>query len=80
MVDKLVEECIEAVKEVKLVKITSTGNENKRKCSSCTLYLVLFLIIFLINIGIGTYSIYFHWYLKKNVARVKFGTRTQTTI
>ena len=65
MVDKLVEECTEAVKEVKLVKITSTGNENKRKCSSCTLYIVLFLVIFLINIGIGTNSIYFYWYLKK---------------
>ena len=65
MVDKLVEECTEAVKEVKLVKITSTGNENKRKCSSCTLYIVLFLVIFLINIGIGTTSIYFYWYLKK---------------
>ena len=31
--DKLVEECTENVGEVKLVKITSTENENKHKCS-----------------------------------------------
>ena len=28
------------------------------KCSSCTLYIVLFSIIFTINIGIGTYFDY----------------------
>ena len=47
---------------MKLAKITSAENENKHKCSSCTLYIVLFSIIFTINIGIGTY---FQWYLKK---------------
>ena len=35
--DKLIEECTEKVEEVKLAKITSTENENKHKCSSCTL-------------------------------------------
>ena len=62
LVDKLAEECTQTVKEVKLAKITSAENENKHKCSSCTLYIVLFSIIFTINIGIGTY---FQWYLKK---------------
>ena len=75
---KLVDECTENVEEVKLVKITSIENENKHKCSSCTLYIVLFSILFTINVGIGTYFVYFHWYLKKDVTRVKFGTRTQT--
>ena len=37
LVDKLVEECTENVKEVKLAKITLAENENKHKCSSCTL-------------------------------------------
>ena len=46
LVDKLVEECTENVEEVKLAKITSTENKNKHKCSSCTLYIVLFSIIF----------------------------------
>ena len=38
LVDKLVEECIENVEEVKLAKITLTENENKHKCSSCTVH------------------------------------------
>ena len=38
------------------------------------------MILFTINVGIGTYFVYFHWYLKKDVIRVKFGTHTQTTI
>ena len=80
LVDKLVEECTENVEEVKLAKITLAENESKHKCSSCTQYIVLFSIIFTVNVGIGTYFIYFHWYLKKNVTRVKLGTRTQTTI
>ena len=80
LVDKLVEECIETVKEVKLAKITLAEDENKHKCSSCTLHIVLFSIIFTINVGIGSYFLYFHWYLKKDVICVKFGTRTQTTI
>ena len=58
LVDKLVEECIENVEEVKLAKITLTENENKCKCSSCTLYIVLFSIIFAVNVGIGTYFVY----------------------
>ena len=80
LVDKLVEECTENVEEVKLAKITLAENESKHKCSSCTQYIVLFSIIFTVNVGIGTYFIYFHWYLKKNVTRVKLGTRTQITI
>ena len=57
LVDKFVEECTENVEEVKLAKITLTENEDKHKCSSCTLYIVLFLIIF--NVGIGTYFAYY---------------------
>ena len=62
LVDKLVEECTEKVEKVKLAKITSAEDENKHKCSSCALYIILFSMIFTVNIGIGTY---FHWYLKK---------------
>ena len=50
--------------------ITSAKNENKHKCSSCTLYIVLFSIFFTINVGIGSYFLYFHWYLKKDAIRV----------
>ena len=81
IVDKLVEECIETVEEVKLAKITLAKIENSYKCSFCTVYIVLFWIFFTINVGgIGAYFVYFHWYLKKDVTRVEFDTRTQTTI
>ena len=53
LVDKLVDECGETVEEVKLAKITLAKNENKYKCKSCTLYIVLFSILFTINVGIG---------------------------
>ena len=81
LVHKLVEES-EADEEVKLAEITLTEDENKPKykCSSCTLYFVLFSIIFAVNVGIGTYFVHFNWYLKKDVTLVKFDTRTQTTI
>ena len=56
-VDKLVEECTEKVEEVKLVGITSAEDKNKHKnkCSSCTLYIVLFSIIF------STYFAYYKY-------------------
>ena len=65
LVDKLTEECIENVEEVKIAKITQTEDENKHKCSSCTLCIVLFSVIFTVNIGISSYFLYFHWYFKK---------------
>ena len=71
LVDRLVDECAENIDEVKIAV--------KNECSSCMLYMVLFSILFIINVGIGTYFIYFHWYLK-DVIRVKFGTHTQTKI
>ena len=46
LVDKLVEECTENVKETRLVE-----NKHKNKCSCCTLYIVLFSLSFAINIG-----------------------------
>ena len=85
LVDKLVErssaeECTENIEETRLVEINSAKNENKHKCSSCMLYIVLFPILFTINVGIVTYFIYFYWYLKKDAARIKFDIHTQTTI
>ena len=59
LVDKLVEECTENVEEAKIAEITLT--ENIHKCSSCTLYIVLFSIIFTINIGIATYFVYYKY-------------------
>ena len=70
LVDKLVDECTETVEEVKLAKITLAENENSYKCSSCTVYTVLFWIFFIINVGgIGAYFVHFHGYLKKMFTR-----------
>ena len=80
LVHKSVEECTENVEEVKLAKEA----KNKHKCSSCTLYIVLFSIILTVNVGIDACFIYYkcmnHWYPKKRVTRIRFGTRAQTTI
>ena len=77
IVDKLVEECTETVEEVKLAKITLDKNENKYKCSSFTLYIVLVIVAFKICARIGTYFIYYNWSLVKNVSHIQFNTRTR---
>ena len=64
--DKLVErssaeECTEKIDEEKLVKITLAEEKNKYKRSSLTLYIVLFSIILLINVVIGTYFVYYKY-------------------
>ena len=64
MQKKLVDECTETGEEVKLAKITLAENENSYKRSSCTVYTVLFWILFTINVGgIGAYFILFCGYL-----------------
>ena len=76
LVDKLVEQRTKSTDEVE----NASENEHKNKCSSCTLYIVLFSIIFTIGIGIATYFVYSHWYLKKDDARVMLDICTKTTM
>ena len=57
LVDKLVEECTKTIDEVEI----ASENEHENKCSSCTLYIVLFSLIFTIIIGIATYFIYYKY-------------------
>ena len=64
---------------MKIAKITLAEDKNKHKCSPCTLCIALSSTLFTINVGIDTYFVYFHWFLKKNVTHVKCGTCTQTT-
>ena len=80
IIDKPVEECLENVKEPRLFEKASPKNENNHKCSSWTLYIVLFLITFTINNGISAYFVYSRWYLKKNIPRVKLNTDAQIII
>ena len=60
LIDKLVEKQTENINEEKLAKIALAKPENMCKCS-CTLYIVLFSIIFTINIGICLPQIYESW-------------------
>ena len=55
LVDKLIEECNENIEETSLIKI----NLAKCKSNSCILYIVLFSILFPINIRIATYFLYY---------------------
>ena len=55
-VDKLVDECTETVdEEVEAI------NNNKNKCNSCIVYIVLFSIFFIIKVGIGAYFAYYKY-------------------
>ena len=80
LVDKLIEECTENIEETRLVEKHLSKNENEHKCSSCTLYIVLFSIFFIISIGIVTYFVYSQWYLKKDNSHAMLDTCTETTI
>ena len=55
LVDQIVDECVETVEKVKLAQITLAENENRYKCSSRTVYIVLMIVVFTICVRIGTY-------------------------
>ena len=57
LADKLVDECTETIEKVKPAIITLA--ENSYKCSSCTVYIVLLWIFFIIILGIGAYFAYY---------------------
>ena len=78
--NKLIEECTENVKKEKITEITLYKNKNKHKRSSCTMFIALFSIILTIKIGIGTYFVYSHWYLKTGNSHAMLNTRTEITI
>ena len=60
LIDKLVDECDENIDEE--VKIVSESNN---KGNSCIFYIVLFSIFFIINVGTGTYFVYYK-YMNRN--------------
>ena len=66
LVDKFVEGCIKSIDEEEITGITQGEN----KYSSCIIYIILFSIIFTINIGIVTYFTYYKYISrnKKNVS------------
>ena len=68
LVDKLVEECNEIVEEVKIL------DKNENKCSSCLSCILLFSILFTINVGIATYFVYYKYmnHNKENISRYDY--------
>ena len=69
------------MKEKKLAQITLAKTENKNKYISCTVYIVLMIVIFTIFTGITIYFVYYIWSLiKNNVSCLKFGTHKETKI
>ena len=76
------EECTENIDEVKIAEMALFDHGKECVCSY-TICVIVAVIALTISIGIGVYFAYKymnHWYLKKDVTRVNFGTRTQTTI
>ena len=73
LADKLVEESTETVKEVKIV------GENKNKCSSCIMYIVLLSIFFTISIGIGVHFVCYKYmnHNKENVSKYDYVYQTK---
>ena len=81
LVDQLVDECTETIEEMKLVKITLSENKGEIKYSSCTLDIVLMIVVFTIFAGITTYYVYYNWSLiKNNVSYINFGTHKKAKI
>ena len=72
LVDRLIEECTENIEETKLVQKTLAKNENKHRCSSYILFIVLLLLSFTKIIEIAPCLVYSRWYLKKDIPRVEF--------
>ena len=75
LIDKLVEECSENIDGNELI-YNATLNDHGKVCSSCTVYMVLLVIFFIISIGISCAFIYFYWYLKKDITNINANTET----
>ena len=79
-VDKLIDECTETIKKVKLANITIFENGSCER-SSCIVYIVLMIVVFTIFTGITVYLVYYNWSLiKNNVSCIKFNTHKETKI
>ena len=64
LVDRLAEECSENIDGNKII-YNDTLNDHVKTCNSCTVYIVLLVIFFIINASIAIVFIYFHWFLKR---------------
>ena len=81
IVDKLIDECTEAIEQVKLAEITLKNKKSYYKYGSCKVYIVFMIVVFTIFTGITIYFVYYNWSLfKNNVSCIKFIARKETKI
>ena len=75
-IDKLVEECSENIDGNEMLYNETLNviplNVYKKVCSSCMVYIVLFVVVLITSICICCAFIYFHWYLKKDNVSTNF--------
>ena len=64
LVDRSAEECSENIDGNKVV-YNGTFNDYGKICNSCTVYIVLLVIFFIMSISISSIFIYFHRYIKR---------------
>ena len=62
LIDKLAEECSEYIWNIYEMIYNVSLNDHRKVRSSCTIYIVLFIISFIILMGIGSVSIYSYWH------------------
>ena len=79
MIDKLIEECSENIDENDMI-YNATLNNYEKVCHSCTIYITLLVIFFIISICISSVFFYFHWYLKRTSNGVNTNANTETLI
>ena len=73
--DKLIDECTETIKEVKLAEITPSENNNNYEYNSCRVYIILMIVVFTIFTWITVYLNYYNWSLiNNNIYCIKFST------
>ena len=79
LVDKFVEECSENIDENEII-YNATLNDHIKLCHSCTIYIILLAIFFIISISIIRAFIYLHWNLKKDNTYVNTSIKTEISI
>ena len=80
LIHKVVEECSENIDGNEMI-YNGTLSDYKNVCGSCTIYMVLLFIFFMIDVSISCTFIYFYWYLKKdNTSITNINANTETVI
>ena len=75
LIDKSVKEFSQNIDGNEMI-YNKTLNDYRNIYGSCTIYIVLFTIFFMISISISSVFIYFHWCLKKSSTNINSSIET----